>query len=65
VTTIANALAREPVRVYIYTVAAAVLAALVAFGVIDATTKDILGTLVSAVLVVGGTETARSKVSPT
>jgi len=60
-----NALTREPVRVYIYSVATAILAALVAFGVVDANAQDVIASVVSAVLVVGGTEAARSKVSPT
>lgn len=56
--------ANEPLRVYIYGVAVAVLALLVGLGVIDAELSDAISVLVSAALLVGGVERARSKVSP-
>ena len=62
---LSRAIARNPVRVYIYSVAVAVLGALVVFGVIDAELSDVLTTLLGVVLVVGGVERARSQVTPT
>ena len=54
----------EPVRVYVYTVLAAVVAALVVFGVVDSETVPVILGVVTAVLGVVGTEKARSKVTP-
>lgn len=54
----------EPVRVYIYSVAVAVLVGLSVLGYIDAETKDVVLSVLGAVLVVAGAETARSKVTP-
>lgn len=54
----------EPVRAYIYTLVVAVLAALVALGVITAAVVPIVVTLASVVLAVGGVEKVRSLVSP-
>lgn len=57
--------ANEPLRRYIYGVAVAILALLVATGVISADLSDAISVLASAALVVGGVEGARRKVSPT
>ena len=54
----------EPVRVYVYTVLAAVVGALVAFGVVDSNLVPVLLALGTAVLGIVGTETARAKVTP-
>lgn len=54
----------EPVRKYIYTVATAVLVALVAWGVIDGNQALVIGGIVQAVLLIPATELARRKVTP-
>lgn len=56
--------AEEPVRVYIYTVVAAIIAILVIYGVVDSTVAPVVLAVVSAVLAVPAVEVARSKVSP-
>jgi len=56
--------AREPVRVYVYTVVTAILAVLVTYGVVDETALPVVLAAVSAVVAVPAVEVARSKVSP-
>lgn len=55
---------REPVRVYVYTVLAVVIALLVARGVMSAAEAPLWTALVATLLGVPAVETARSKVSP-
>lgn len=57
-------LSREPVRAAVYSVAVAVLALLVALGVVDDATSASIAALVSSVLAVA-TEVARANVTPT
>ena len=59
-----KAVSREPVRAYMYSVVAAILAVLVVYGIVDETTLPIILAAVSALLAVPAVETARSKVSP-
>lgn len=56
--------AKEPVRLYVYSVVAAVLAVLVAYGIVDEQLLPVILAAVSAVVAVPAVETARSKVSP-
>lgn len=53
----------EPVRKYVYSVAGALLVALVAWGVLDDNTSLVIAGLLQAVLVLP-TEAARAKVRP-
>jgi hypothetical protein len=55
---------REPVRVYLYAVAAAVLALLVAYGVLSDSLAAIWGGVAAAVLSLPVTEGVRAQVSP-
>ena len=55
---------REPVRVWIYSVLVALVAVLVAYGVIDSEQAPLWIALGAAVLGVAGTEAARAKVTP-
>jgi RsiW-degrading membrane proteinase PrsW (M82 family) len=55
----------EPVRSYVYTLLAPVLAVLVYYGVVASNAVDLWIALGTAVLGVTGTETARAKVRPT
>lgn len=56
--------AEEPVRLYVYSVVAAILAVLVAYGIVDETVLPVILAAVSALVAVPAVETARSKVSP-
>lgn len=56
--------ATEPVRLYVYSVIAAVLAVLVAYGIVDEQMLPVILAAVSAIVAVPAVETARSKVSP-
>lgn len=56
--------AREPVRLYAYSVIAALLAVLVVYGIVDETALPVILAAVSALCAVPAVETARSKVSP-
>jgi hypothetical protein len=56
--------AEEPVRLYVYSVVAAILAVLVTYGVVDETALPVILAAVSALVAVPAVETARSKVSP-
>jgi len=56
--------AREPVRLYVYTCVAAILAVLITYGVVDSTAVPVILAAVSAILAIPAVETARSKVSP-
>lgn len=56
--------AEEPVRLYVYSAVAAILAVLVAYGVVDETALPVILAAVSALVAVPAVETARSKVSP-
>lgn len=56
--------AREPVRLYAYSLVAAVLAVLVVYGFVDENTLPVILAAVSALVAVPAVETARSKVSP-
>lgn len=57
-------LAREPVRVYLYGLTAALVALLVLYGVLAAGQAAAWLALVTAVLAVPATEGARARVSP-
>ena len=57
-------LRREPVRVYCYTVALAVIGLLAAYGVIAENLIPVWLGLASAALAVGGAESARARVTP-
>lgn len=57
-------LQRQPVRIYLYTVFAAVVALLVAMGVVTATLAPLILAVGTAVLAVPAVEVARSKVTP-
>lgn len=59
-----NLLQREPVRVYLYGLTVALVAALVAFGVVDGDKAPVILGLAAAALAVPAVETARSKVRP-
>lgn len=64
-TSIKAYLSREPVRVYLYSVVAAICAALVVFGVVSATVVPVVLAVVAAVLVVPSpVEALRSQVTP-
>lgn len=54
----------EPVRLYIYGTIAPVVGVLVAYGIVDSAKAALWIALGTAILGVGGTEIARSKVSP-
>jgi hypothetical protein len=54
----------EPVRKYIYSVATAILIALVLWGVLDENSSLVLAGILQAVLVIPATEVARAKVTP-
>lgn len=54
----------EPVRLYVYSVVAAVVALLVAFGVLDSNVVPVILAVVTAVLAVPAVEKARASVSP-
>lgn len=54
----------EPVRLYVYTVVAAILAVLITYGIVDETAVPVILAAVSALLAVPAVETARSKVTP-
>lgn len=56
--------AREPVRLYVYSSVAAILAVLVTYGVVDETALPVILAAVSALVAVPAVETARSKVTP-
>lgn len=56
--------AHEPVRLYAYSVIAAILAVLITYGVVDASALPVILAAASALLAVPAVETARSKVSP-
>lgn len=56
--------AEEPVRLYVYSAVAAILAVLVTYGVVDSTALPVILAAVSALVAVPAVETARSKVSP-
>jgi hypothetical protein len=56
--------AEEPVRLYVYSTVAAILAVLVTYGVVDETALPVILAAVSAIVAVPAVETARSKVSP-
>lgn len=56
---------REPVRVYVYSVAAAIVAALVVFGVVTGDQGAAIIGVAGAVAAVPATEAARSRVTPT
>lgn len=61
---IARWAAKEPVRLYAYTVVAAILAVFVTYGIVDAQALPVILAACSAVFAVPAVETARSKVSP-
>ena len=54
----------EPVRLYLYGLAAALTAALLVFGLVDGNAAAAIMGVASAALAVPAVETARSKVSP-
>lgn len=54
----------EPLRTYVYSVLAPVLALLVSFGVVDGSKVLLITALASALLVPTVTEAARTKVTP-
>jgi hypothetical protein len=56
--------AEEPVRLYVYSVVAAILAVMITYGVVDSTALPVILAAVAAVLAVPAVEKARSKVSP-
>lgn len=56
--------AEEPVRLYVYSVVAAILAVMVTYGVVDETALPVILAAVSAIAAVPAVETARSKVTP-
>lgn len=58
-------LKREPVRLYLYAVALAVVALLVVLGVLSASIAPVVLALVAAVLAVPTTESLRARVTPT
>jgi hypothetical protein len=58
-------LTREPVRAYLYSVSTAVVALLVALGILTSAVAPVIMAVVAAVLAVGGVEAARAKVTPT
>lgn len=62
---IVNYVRREPVRIYIYGVVVAVLAALVVLGFVKADLVPVLLAVATAILAVPAVEAARSKVEPT
>ena len=64
-TAIKDTLAREPVRLYLYSLATAVVGLLVILGVVEESMVLPILALVSALLAVPLTETLRSRVSPT
>lgn len=64
-TAIKDMLAREPVRLYLYSLATAVVGLLVILGVVEESMVLPIMALVSALLAVPLTETLRSRVSPT
>ena len=57
-------LAREPVRVWLYSVGVAILLLLVAYGLVEDTKAPLWLGLLGAVLYVPGVEAARARVSP-
>jgi len=59
------AVRREPVRVWLYGAGASVVGLLVVTGRLDGSTADALDVVLGAVLLVGGVEQARRRVSPT
>lgn len=61
---LSNKITGEPVRAYVYTVIGAILAVLIAYGVVSADVVPIILAAASAVLAVPAVEVARSKVSP-
>lgn len=61
---LASLIEREPVRVYLYSALTAIVAVLVAYGVIDAERAPVILAVVSAIFAVPAVEAARSKVSP-
>lgn len=54
----------EPVRLYVYTLLAATLSILMAYGIVDEQYEAVILAGVSAVLAVPAVEKARSKVTP-
>jgi hypothetical protein len=64
VSVLARWAANEPVRLYVYTVVAALLAVLVTYGIVDEQALPVILAAVSAIVAVPAVETARSKVSP-
>lgn len=60
-----RALEREPVRVYLYSLTVALVAALVAFGVVDGDKATVVLGVAAAALSVPAVEAARSQVTPT
>ncbi len=61
---VTNLIAREPIRVYLYSVFAAAIAVALVFGWVTADKVPVILALVAAVLAVPTIEKARSKVSP-
>lgn len=61
---VSNFATREPVRLYAYSLVAAILAVLVVYGIVDANTLPVILAAVSALFAIPAVETARSKVSP-
>lgn len=61
---LAGVLAREPVRVWLYSVGVAILLLLVAYGLVEDTKAPLWLGLLGAVLYVPGVEAARARVSP-
>lgn len=61
---LATWLHEEPVRVYLYSVAVAVVALLLALGIVSGSLVPVILSVVSALLAVPGTESLRSRVSP-
>jgi urea transporter len=64
-TAVKDMLAREPVRVYLYTIISAVIGLLVVFGILDESMVLPIMAVVSAVLAVPLVESLRSRVTPT
>lgn len=56
--------AEEPVRLYVYTVVAAILAVLMTYGIVDEEALPVILAAVSAVVAIPVVEKTRSKVTP-
>lgn len=61
---IIDALRREPVRAYVYTVVTAVVALISGHGIVSEDHASLWLAVATAVLGLGGTEAARRRVSP-